>query len=122
MAKFQEVQEAYDKLVELHDAALVDKAALRELRLVAQKAYLELQQLDSFADTEWREVTNRQPFEPDQKKVQSFLAGASIVLGKWTKQLESFSAFHSRALELVTELAPPFEGQCSEQATAESRS
>lgn len=42
MAKFQEAQEAYDKLAELHDAALVDKAALRELRPVAQKAYLEL--------------------------------------------------------------------------------
>lgn len=60
---------------------------LHSLRPEDTEKCRELQRLNSFADMEWQTVQETRPEGADQTKTQQFIAGAQLLLSKWSQGL-----------------------------------
>jgi hypothetical protein len=51
------------------------------------------------------------PEVPDANTAQVFVVDASILVRKWKDRVKQYDIFREKALQIVPELGPPFEGE-----------
>jgi hypothetical protein len=54
------------------------------------------------------------PLVSDVSATQEFIAGESILLHKWQDRIDQYVIFSKKAVQVIPELEPPFEGDQSE--------
>jgi hypothetical protein len=88
--KFDQFQQADNKLNTLFEAHSIAKKELCDFRPIIQTSYMKMHQVDATADFEWNLFVDAKPKECSKETTQQFLAEASLLARKWQDKIGSF--------------------------------